>query len=223
MPDNLIIIKPTSRSEILAKLNDLGVKGAHFTNGTFALAAEMIVPTTLAGFKYSSQFQPYLPLVVAVNSDESMLRIGKVDFESQLERAMKVAEPLAEVFPDNKVIVLFYDEETPNKLYASLQRHGHTRTHHKWGYGTEPSAPKIEGAELFDRVYAYPMPNDKKPVCWEETPLADEPQDIQVVDLRGQLIAPDGVLFELPENLKKYQSSVLSEEKNELSSRMTMG
>jgi hypothetical protein len=165
----------------------------------------------LAGFKYASESKPQLPFVVAVNSDESMRRIGKNTHESQTARARKVAEPLADAFPHNRVIVLFYDEETPNELYTELHRQGHTYVHHKWGYGTEPSAPKIEGAEFFECVYAYPTPNDIKPVCWENTPVAKKSQDnIKVVDLRGKLIATDGVLFKLPNNLTHYQSPTLS-------------
>lgn len=212
---NLIIIESAERNKITGELACLEVRGAHFTNGVYSMAAGLIVPTTLAGFRYMVDRQPHLPLVIAVNSDKSMYLMGKTGVEPQMVRALKVAEPLAEVFPDNRVIVLFYDEETPNQLYAALRRQGHTRTLHKWGYGTEPSAPKIEGAEFFDFVYGYPLPNDKKPVCWEETPLASQPQDIQVVDLCGRLIMSDGVLFELPGSLKKYQSSTMSEEKCE--------
>lgn len=220
---NLTVINSTKREEILSQLEKLEVKGAHFTNGTYALPTDLIVPTTLAGFKYAMQLQPQLPLVIAVNSDASMKNIGKTDCESQTVRALKAAEPLAELFPDNKVIVLFYDETTPNQLYTSLNRHGHTRTHHKWGYGTDASAPKIEGAELFECVYAYPMPNDQKPICWNETPLADKPQDIKVADLRGKLIATDGLLFELPEKLKQYQSSALAEEKFQPTTKLAIG
>ena len=212
------LIHSTKKHEILAELQRLEVKGAHFTNGVYSMSTKIIVPTTLAGFRYVLESQPHLPLIIALNSDESMRQIGK-EVEPQEVRAEKIAGPLAEAFPDNKVLILFYDETTPNELYATLKRYHHTRTLHKWGYGTEPSAPKIEGAELFDFVYAYPLPNDQKPVCWYETPLADEPQNIQVVDLRGKSIVANRdpregnfVLYELPDTLKEYQSPAFQPE-----------
>jgi len=167
------------------------------------------VPTVLAGFKSAIERLPNLPLVIAVNSDESMRKIGKKDFEKEADRALKVAIPLAKTFPELKVIVMYYDEETPNELYQSLHRKSHTRTLQKWGYGTDAQAPKIEGAELFDFVYAYPLANDVKPICWHETPQASSPQQLTVIDLRDKLIAKDGVLFELPQDLAEFQSATL--------------
>ncbi len=151
-----------------------------------------------------------LPIIVAVNSDKSIQQLGKEGFEPQNVRSRKVAEPLAQMFPDNKIIIIYYDEPTPNELYVILNKHRHTRTLHKWGYGTNAEAPKIEGAEYFETVYAYPLPNDIKPICWGETPCEAQ-SNILVRDLRGKLIDKNGVLFAVP-NALKYCESTSSEE-----------
>ncbi len=201
---NLTYISSTSPSEIIQTLNKF--ECAHFTNGTFTYKPELIVPTLLAGFKYVSSQQDSCPLIIVVNSDKSMQGLNIHNFENQSVRAAKVAEPLAQYFSDKQIIVLFYDESTPNVLYHALSEQVIRKTLHKWGYGTEPNAPKIEAAELFDVVYGFPLPNNIKPVCHDLTPLAKEQQVIQVVDLRNKLINKDGVLFELPDNLKKYEA-----------------
>lgn len=204
-----ILIESTNHEEILAKLKALDVASAHFTNGTYAFGPEITVATTLAGFKHVlADNNPDLPLIIAINSDESMRLLGKTDFKDQKTRANIVAKPLAEAFPKNKVIIMFYDEKTPNKLYELLSKNKITYSLYKWGYGTEPNAPKIEGAELFSVVYGYPLVNDTKPVCWEDTPVVDQKNIIKVADLRGKLITSDRkCLFSLPENLKDYQDS----------------
>lgn len=211
-----ILIESTKHEEILAKLKVLHVASAHFTNGTYAFGPEITVATTLAGFKYVLAVNdPSLPLIVAINSDESMRLMCKTDFKDQKTRASMVAKPLAEAFPENKVIILFYDEKNPNKLYELLAKNKMTHSLYKWGYGTEPNAPKIEGAELFGTVYGYPLVDDIKAICWEDTPVVDQKNMIKVADLRGKLITPERkCLFALPESLKKYQdSSVPSVEK----------
>lgn len=204
-PDNLTIIESTTHNDIIAGIKKHG-SAAHFTNGTYAFAAEMIVPTTLAGFKRVTRVYPNLPLVVAINSDVSMKALGKTDFEDQSARAEKVAGPLAKLFSSNQVIVVYYDEKTPNQLYDALHAQNLTRTLHKWGYGTAPDAPKIEGAENFERVYGFPLPNDTKPVCYDDTEVAKEPQKIIVDDLRNDLISKQGLLFDLPDELKQYSA-----------------
>lgn len=203
-----VLIEPTNHEEILARLKVLKVTSAHFTNGTYAFGPEITVATTLAGFKHVlSDSNPDLPLIIAVNSDESMRLMGKTDFKDQKTRANVVAKPLAEAFPNNRVIIMFYDEKTPNKLYELLEKNGMTHSLYKWGYGTEPNAPKIEGAELFSIVYGYPLVSDTKPVCWENTPVVDQ-KNIIVADLRGKLITPAcKCLFPLPKSLKDYQDA----------------
>lgn len=201
---NLHIVKSTKLADIIAKFKELEAKAAHFTNGTYAFSAKMSVPTTLAGFKRVTRVDAHLPIVVAVNSDKSMEELNKKDFEREEVRAKKVAEPLALAFPNTPVIIIFYDEATPNALYEALAKQGLTRTLHKWGYGTNPDAPKIEGAEQFERVYGFPLPNDIKPVCYDDTPRADEPQKVTVEKL-SDLVSKDGVKFALPDELAEYQ------------------
>lgn len=216
-----ILIESTKHEEILAKLKVLNVARAHFTNGTYAFGPEITVATTLAGFKnVLSDSNPNLPLIIAINSDESMRLMGKTDFKDQKTRANVVAKPLAEAFPNNKVIIMFYDEKTPNKLYELLAKNEITHSLYKWGYGTEPNAPKIEGAELFNVVYGYPLVNDTKPVCWEDTPVVDQKNIIKVADLRGKLITPERkCLFVLPESLKDYQDASVRNVKEVAESR----
>lgn len=216
-----ISIEATKHEEILAKLKILNVKSAHFTNGTYAFGQDLTVATTLAGFKHVlADNNPHLPLIIAINSDESMRSMDKTDFKDQKTRAMLVAKPLAEAFPNNKVIIIFYDEKTPNKLYELLAKNEVTHTLYKWGYGTEPNAPKIEGAELFSVVYGYPLVNDPKPICWEDTPVVDQKNIIKVVDLRGKLITSERkCLFALPESLKDYQDASVRNDKEVIESR----
>lgn len=212
-PKNLTFIKSAQCQKIASELTQLAITGAHFTNGTFAYDHKITVPTTLAGFKRVTKIQPHLPLIIAVNSDKSMLSLGKPTAENQSQRAEKVALPLAQLFPDNQVIVVYYDEKTPNHLYETLKEKGLTRTLHKWGYGTSRSEPKIEGAEYFELVYAFPLPNNGiKPLCYDCTNMMQTTQNIIIDDLRNYFITKEGVLFDLPETLKSYQAD-LSEKK----------
>lgn len=218
-----ILIESTKHEEILAKLNLLGVTSAHFTNGTFAFGPEITVATTLAGFKHViADNNPNLPLIIAINSDDSMRLLDKADFKNQKTRAQIIAKPLAEAFPENQVIVIFYDEKTPNQLYELLAKNKMTHSLYKWGYGTEPNVPKIEGAELFDVVYAYPLVDDKKALCWNDTPVVDQTSIIKVADLRGKLITAERkCLFPLPESLKIYQDSSIPKIDKVVESRLT--
>jgi hypothetical protein len=209
---NLTLIQDTDKSVIVTKLLDLAPKGAHFTNGTYAYPKELVVPTTLAGFKRVTNTSPDLPLVIAVNSDNSMIDLEKSDFEPAVKRAEKAAIPLAKLFPNNRIVVIFYDEKTPESLYTTLSKYNLTRTLHKWGYGTTPKEPKIEGAECFELTYAFPLPNNKKPVCYGQTKAQDKPQKTIVDDLRNTFINKDNqLLFSLPHSLHEYQ---YIEEKN---------
>lgn len=201
---NLTIIQSSNHDDITAELSKLAPHGANFTNGTYVYSRELVVPTTLAGFKFITNHVPTLPLVVVVNSDMSMQAIGKVGFECQSTRAYKVAPPLAEHFPNRQIIVVYFDEQTPTKLYQKLQQRQLTITHHKWGYGTSPTEPKIEGAECFEAVCGFPMPDDSKLICYKNTPVASAPQNIIVVDLRDKLITSDRkLLFNVPVSLKR--------------------
>lgn len=189
---NVTVIHSTDFADIIAVLP---AGGAHFTNGTYAPPAALIVPTTLAGFEHVNSVEA-LPMVVAINSDVSMRNMGKGEFESQLLRAEKIKRPLAEKFPNQEIYIIFYDEPTPVELYKALAATGRTATLHKWGYGTTPEAPRIEGAEFFKTVYAFPLPNDTKPVCWFDTaPQDGKPaSNIQVVDLRPRAAASQNLV-----------------------------
>lgn len=199
-------ISSTKFTDIIPTLQQMAVRAAHFTNGTYAFDPKLIVPTTLAGFKHVTNTYSKLPLVIAVNSDISMAAMKKTGFEDQKTRAQKVAVPLQQLFPNNQVIVVYYDEETPFKLYQTLSKYNLTRTLHKWGYGTEPSAPVIKGAEFFESVYGFPLPNDKKPLCFDISERSEtEQSNVIVEDLREKLINKDNkLLFKLPKKLKQY-------------------
>jgi len=193
---NIEIIDTTDFNDINNALEKFKNAGAHFTNGTYAYAAEMIVPTTKAGFDYIDN-RVALPddiIVLAINSDASMNGIftkneaSQKDFdelESDTVRAEKVAIPLAEKFPHRQIVVMFYDEETPTALYDFLAEQGNVnlRSLHKWGYGTNPEGPKIEGAHNFGRVFGFPLPNDTKPVCHDITVCEDQSEIVEVIKL----------------------------------------
>jgi hypothetical protein len=185
----------------------------HFTNGTYMLPAEKIVPTTLAGFEYLNDRVCGKDdvFVIAINSNASMQNIAdqknwndedRAQVEIEQDRAYKVALPLAEAFPDRHVVVLFYDEDTPTFLYDTLAEADlFMGSLHKWGYGTDPNAPRIEGAYNFGNVYAFPMPNDEKPVCHDITFCEDQSHFVHVVRLTDRFtlanqpyILPNGQL-----------------------------
>lgn len=163
----------------------------HATNGTFMYEADLIVPTTLAGFQFIAEnrnlSKGHHVFLIGVNSDISMegimdakqaSRAERESVEDQQVRALKVAAPLALQHPKRDIIVTYYDEATPTELYRTL-RHDlrcDTYTLHKWGYGTKPDAPKIEGSEYFDFTLGFPMPNDRNPVCYGITPVENQPQ-----------------------------------------------
>ena len=125
--------------------------------------------------------------------------------------------PLAFQHPKRQIIVIFYDEETPRELYEFLKRGGvRLHTLFKYGYGTDPSAPKIEGAPYFDSILAFPMINDLRPVCHAMTPVEDQSRYVQVVSLVDKLegnpkspyLSKDGqVLFSVHETLLDYSAT----------------
>lgn len=203
---NVTVIRATDEVTIAQELKALGHTDLHCTNGTYSYAAERIIPTMLAGFHYlhdkvAAHGDAFL---IAVNSDVSMNAImdqkqasqeERAALEDQYQRAMKVAMPLSYQFPDRKIVVVFYDKGTPNDLYDTLAAEAlNLETLHKWGYGTDPKAPKIEGAENFNRVLAYPLPNDVKPVCYGITGHADQADIIQVIKL-SEVEGPHGKAY----------------------------
>jgi hypothetical protein len=198
---NIISISGTDEKEIAEDLKARGLTSLHCTNGTYSYSAELIIPTTLAGFRYINDrvAVPGDVFLVAVNSDISMKSIldqkGASDaerqaMEDQNTRAMKVAVPLAWEFSDRTIVVVFYDKPTPADLYNMLASEALVmESLHKHGYGTDPKAPKIEGAGNFHRVFAFPLPNDTRPVCHELTAVEDQSAIIRVVKLTDEMDA----------------------------------
>lgn len=212
----------------------LGDRPVHATNGTFMADASLIVPTTLAGFQViaddASLAAKRHSFLIAVNSDTSLRTIMEKKgmsqdyihgLESQIVRAMKVAEPLALQHQDREIFVAFYDQETPNDLYKFLAEKGAPLfSLHKWGYGTEPNAPKIEGSEHFAVTLGYPLPNDMKPVCFDLTPR--ETQDFVDVRKLTEVVGPHGkpyisqegkVLFPVHDEVYQYTQAYADAER----------
>lgn len=220
-----VTINLTDKNGIVECLRKIDVTRAHFTNGTFMMPADKIIPTVLAGFQHASeQSQGNEAFVLALNSDQSMARMmdaknataeERASLESQLVRAHKVAAPLQLQHPDRDIVVLFYDEDTPTPLYDYLVESDAViaASLHKWGYGTEPNAPRIEGAYNFGAVYAHPLPHDERPVCYDLTERGNQSGTVKVVKLTEEIglhgspyISNDGkLLFPLKDaSLQKY-------------------
>lgn len=220
-PKNLTVIppsKPADRqiTETCEQLKTLCQNGAHFTNGTYAIPLKIALPTTVVGFRHVHSLAPSKPFVIAINSDASMSALGKTKFENELTRAHTIAAPLARRFPDTAVIVVFYHEQTPTALYQALSDGGIAQKSslQKWGYGTMPDAPKIEGAEYFKCVYGFPLPNNQKPVCYHDTAKQDpkNPQSIEIVDLRDQFginVLNNRMGVELDQSTVAYTATLL--------------
>lgn len=215
--NNLHIIEDKSFAEI-ASHPILDGNNCHFTNGTYQYDPALIVPTMLAGFQYikDTELKTGDIFVLAVNSDLSMKNAGFIDAQDQMTRAKKVAEPLALQNPDVKIVVVFYDEETPTNLYNGLAYNGISMaTLHKWGYGTNPNAPKIEGAHNFRRVFGFPLPNNTKPVFYDLTAREDQSSLVKVVDLtksignhfKSYITKAGKVLFKVPDLLLSHKSA----------------
>lgn len=211
--NNLTIINNTDSNVIRATLEREGINSGHFTNGTYAYPADMIVPTSLAGFDYLNDQEETSPsaLIIAVNSDKSMQGImdaknasadERANLEGQDTRALKVAKPIADAYPERSVVVMFYDEDTPTALYDHLaETEFGMRSLHKWGYGTDPDAPKIEGAHNFEQIFAFPLPNDTKPVCYDLTVAEDQSDVVQVVKLTETSRPNGGAPYFAPKNV----------------------
>lgn len=153
-PANLMVLTRTDAATVAADLRAQNITSGHFTNGTYAPPAALVVPTVLAGFHYARDTEAKTAqpaLIIAVNSDRSMADlnaqrsavmaqevaagrkteadsaklVGEIAAqENQQARALKVALPLALQNPDRPVAVVFYDEATPNKLYDGLKAAG---------------------------------------------------------------------------------------------------
>jgi hypothetical protein len=91
--------------------------------------------------------------------------------------------PLAQQFPDRKVVALFFDEPTPNEIYRALdEKIVSVETLFKWGYGTGGNTKVIEGEEYAKTVFGFPFPGDIKPIADLVTREGYQP-NIVVLDL----------------------------------------
>jgi hypothetical protein len=240
---NLLIIPETDQGSIQSALSENGITAGHFTNGAYTAVQDLVVPTVLAGFQYAvdkgipfNESAQRPALIIAVNSNKSMLAaydrmVNKTEEEkaalkaalgNEQDRALKVAEPLAQQHPNRQVVVMFYDEQTPNELYSSLKEGKfEMKSLFKWGVGTDPKGPVVEGAKYFDVVRAHPFPNSTEdiPLAFHDlTRRGGQEGNVRVVDLREpvspqkmyqplrRLISPENkCTFRLASGLKKFE------------------
>ena len=176
--NNLTIIENTDKDAIIQGLEGVGANSICVTNGTYVAPAEMVVPTTMAGFQFIKERKATAQecFVVAINSDKSMADIAAAkaakgedigEVADQVTRAKALLEPVSKQFPEHQIVAIFYDEATPTELYEYLEANSPIllNTLFKFGYGTDPKAGDIEGADCFDSVCAYPFPNDARALC----------------------------------------------------------
>lgn len=231
---SLLVIDHTKPEDIIAELNRLQTSAIHATNGTYVAGPDIVVPTTLAGFQFifdnavsKSGANAGDSILIAINSDKSMeaLRaqkeaIGETldDWLPQKQRAANVAIPIATHFAENgtDVTVAFYDEETPTALYEALAQNGafEMKSLFKWGYGTNPDAPRIEGAQFFNNTYGFPLPFDQKPLCHDITAVEDQSDVVRVhrltkeIGSHGAPFITEGnkVLFPVAPKLRQFST-----------------
>ncbi len=148
----------------------------------------------------------------ALTEAQRKLQTDRGNTELQNVRAAKLAQPLADQFPNRDIVILFYDEATPTELYEALSLKGFGMTTlFKWGFGTKPDAPRIEGAGNFENVLAFPFLNDDKAICHDITVAEDQSDFVKVMrlqeetDIRPAYMSTDGkLLFRLAESLQRY-------------------
>jgi hypothetical protein len=107
---------------VASVLKSRGIKSGHFADDTFPESAQDIPSAILSGFQYAVDNAPKgdkSALILAMGSDKSQSHN-----KSEMVRAVEIAEPLVEKFPDRKVVVLFFDEKTPEELYNALATNG---------------------------------------------------------------------------------------------------
>jgi hypothetical protein len=212
--DSIISDGTSNKYLIIEEKEDLGSKllglktswraeGFHFTNGVYSGPLRKIAPTTLAATQYIADNNPDGIMVIAVNSDKSYRAIlaqqGKSEEEianeikraPEKKRAQNIAETVAHLKLKNPVIVVFYDEETPEELYKRLaEKNLPLKSIYKWGYGTRRGGPTIPGAQYFEKVFAFLLPNDEPPAAYNQTALGDN-EGVNVLDLR-KVVGPHG-------------------------------
>ena len=225
---NTHIIEDTNPEIILTRLNSIGIRRGHFNNGTYTLPKDVFAPAFLAAFRRVIDLQPEagVPLIVAINSDKSMIDSFKgknnedvlvQDLAPQIERAKNVTSLLSALFPDRQTVAIFYDEQTPFELYEALNKNGFDISSlHKVGFGTSPDDKPIIGAQFANWVYACPAPFAGKPVMYTDTRAANEfdtrpnlVEDItEVIGPHGATYIQKGnggkILFPVPAVLSQY-------------------
>lgn len=235
---NIHLLNGSSTDDTIRYLKAVGIIGVipravHMTNGTYTLPISKIVPTTLAGFACINQklgfFSKSDVIMIAFNSDKSMRNsyVGRPnqqklndELESEEVRAKKVLLPLSEYFVGHDIVGVFYDEETPLELFTAFKRAGlNMKTIHKHGYGTNPDDKPIIGAGFFERVFAFPLLGDERPVMHNETRVSNgydvypKPEDVIKLweEKLGGLsyLSTDGrILFPAPSSLLMWLKDV---------------
>lgn len=218
--NNLTVIHSANPDEIARRVEKIAPSGIHLNNGVYSAPSALIVPTMLSGYQYIQDAHAARrdAFMIAVNSDESVKLLmdmknasaeERARQEPQLVRALKVAEPISRQFPKRPIIIAFYDQATPRELYATLDDGiVPIKTLHKWGFGTNPDAPRIEGAIHAEKVIGFPLPNDIKPVAYDITKRGNN-ANVEVVKLTetfgrhgAPYLSPDNkVLFRVADGL----------------------
>lgn len=231
--------EPENKVTLIANTDHGGISGVidavtdsydsqvmHATNGTYIAEPELFIPTLISGFQYVADNVAGHKdaFVVFVNSDKSLNdmydKTGDERFKNfpdQFERMATIAKAMKAQFPERPVIIGFYDEETPTELYEHLRDNSMVQmgSLYKFGYGTNPAAKKIEGADCFDMTIGFPFPNDAKPVCENITDSEDQSDIVEVFKLTEE-VGPHGnvymttdnkILYPLADELKQFAAS----------------
>lgn len=225
---NTHIVQSTSLRDIFREMARLNLGRAHFNNGTFTLPVDTYAPGFLAAFQCTLdqlKAAPYDALIVAINSDQSMLDSywGKPD-EAELikklipedKRASDLVDLMAAMYPDRQNVVIKYDNPTPEELYRNMRRTFPSlgASLHKLGFGTNPKDRPIIGGKYFDHLLAYPFHFDAKPVMHADTrERLPEDRDPDAVEKLTEIIGPHGqpyitsdgkLLFPVPPALQQF-------------------
>ena len=187
---------------------------------------------------YTSLVKKNDAFIIAVNSNVSVDEINEEKiargedtppYVNQYERAANMAVPLAKMFPNRPVIVIFYDEKEPAKsqtqecegLYDRLNKAmpNLLQTLMKGDYGTSKEKGEIVGASLFRKVFGIPLPKDTahiSPECATLNKPSQDDDNIKVMRLtdhenifgRPMMTDKNKVLFSMPKGFSDLQESV---------------
>lgn len=186
---------------------------------------------------YAGMVQNDDAIIIAVNSDLSVNRInadksadGVKPIPDQYKRADQIAAPLAEMFPNRKVVVVFYDEKEPAQsrtqsdlgLYDALNEKmpNLLQTLMKGGWGTSAKEGEIVGRNLFRFTFGIPLPHDTAhlaPYCAGQNAMTPGPQQdsVNVTRLtsmnnifgRQMMTEANKALFKLPDSVAHLSES----------------